>query len=469
MSVFMPTSVIPPLSPPDTSKHVNYVLGMVLGVDDFNQEFAYLSGRDQLAARELGGYGVVRGLHVTTQIASAEKGPEVVVSAGVAVTPEGRFVHVPRAQCAILNEWINIEGHKAALKPRLDVTPTESVAATATLHVVLAYDTCETDLVPIPGEPCRTEEESMAESRVADDFRLELCLDPPERRQDDAARAYLAWLASVPVVDGGGTPLDVFLASIVASARASQSPAILGNPAPSLEIPRGEAASYLREAIHLYPTLRAVWLGAGATEDGKPPDDARLLLASVNVRIVLAGLGSSVWVVESAQPDKPQPVVVDAKRRPSLVPRAFLQEAMLVLAEGASKRAVELAGVGPTYLVAAAGIVEITEKEGDPVAKPWPSNGLVAWASGPGEVTVKFAGPKGPGLQYIVKAMPIAKGPAFMDPSVSSATFVAVPPLMAGQAPCFKLTVKNAGNPVPQVALKGQKLMLEISALRNGQ
>ncbi len=53
MSGFMNTSLAPSPAPADPRKHVNYVLGMVLGVDDFNQEHAYLSGRDRLAAREL--------------------------------------------------------------------------------------------------------------------------------------------------------------------------------------------------------------------------------------------------------------------------------------------------------------------------------------------------------------------------------------------------------------------------------
>ena len=30
----------------DPSQHVNFAKGMVLGVDDFSQEFAYLAGRD---------------------------------------------------------------------------------------------------------------------------------------------------------------------------------------------------------------------------------------------------------------------------------------------------------------------------------------------------------------------------------------------------------------------------------------
>ena len=36
------------LAEPNPAKHVNFNVGMVLGVDDFTQEFAYLSGRDQL-------------------------------------------------------------------------------------------------------------------------------------------------------------------------------------------------------------------------------------------------------------------------------------------------------------------------------------------------------------------------------------------------------------------------------------
>ena len=52
--------------PSDPTKHVNYVKGMVLGVDDFTQEFEYLSGRDQWLARDLIGYGTVAGLKVSS-------------------------------------------------------------------------------------------------------------------------------------------------------------------------------------------------------------------------------------------------------------------------------------------------------------------------------------------------------------------------------------------------------------------
>ena len=53
----------------DPTKHVDYQLGMVLGVDDFEQEFTYSSGRDKRIVRDLVGYGVVSGLRVTVDIA----------------------------------------------------------------------------------------------------------------------------------------------------------------------------------------------------------------------------------------------------------------------------------------------------------------------------------------------------------------------------------------------------------------
>ena len=80
----------------DLSKHVNFVPGMVLGVDDFTQEFAYLSGRDQWLARDLIGYGTVRGLNVTVDV-DASKGPRVVVEPGVAVSPRGQMICVSAA------------------------------------------------------------------------------------------------------------------------------------------------------------------------------------------------------------------------------------------------------------------------------------------------------------------------------------------------------------------------------------
>src|SRR5258708_29565187 len=73
---------------PDPSKHVNYAKGMVLGVDDFTQEFTYLSGRDEWLARELIGSGTVAGLAVKMEDDGAH-GPRGRVKTGSAISPPG--------------------------------------------------------------------------------------------------------------------------------------------------------------------------------------------------------------------------------------------------------------------------------------------------------------------------------------------------------------------------------------------
>src|SRR5262245_2424804 len=146
MSSFAPRVATPRATPPDPSKHVNYNLGMVLGVDDFTQEFAYLSERNQRLARDLLGYGTVWGLRVFTEIES--RGPRVVVENGVAVSPRGQLIHVPSAQCAYLNDWLNSERTRVELANRLGSPPSDSV----TIYVALCYRECPTDKAPIPGE-----------------------------------------------------------------------------------------------------------------------------------------------------------------------------------------------------------------------------------------------------------------------------------------------------------------------------
>ena len=51
MSCFSATVTTANVAEPNPTKHVNYVQGMVLGVADFTQAHAYLSGRDQWMIR----------------------------------------------------------------------------------------------------------------------------------------------------------------------------------------------------------------------------------------------------------------------------------------------------------------------------------------------------------------------------------------------------------------------------------
>src|SRR5690242_18849765 len=104
------TSPSQPSTSPSTGKHVNYTLGMVLGVDDFIQEFAYHDGRQQAFGRELIGYGTVSGLQVTLQ--NDARGPRLMVSPGVALSPRGQTIRVCAPQCAYLVDWLGEHHHE---------------------------------------------------------------------------------------------------------------------------------------------------------------------------------------------------------------------------------------------------------------------------------------------------------------------------------------------------------------------
>src|SRR5438045_9517804 len=97
MSTFAPFVAAPQPGALDPTKHVNYTLGMVLGVDDLNQEFAYLLGHDQWLTREAIGYGTCTGLQVSLT-SNAARGPGVQVTPGIAVTPRGQLIRVTPTQ-----------------------------------------------------------------------------------------------------------------------------------------------------------------------------------------------------------------------------------------------------------------------------------------------------------------------------------------------------------------------------------
>jgi hypothetical protein len=326
MSSFTP-SVAAPSAAPDPTKHVNYTLGMILGVDDFTQEFAYLAGRDQWLARDLAGYGTVCGLRVT--VASGRRGPEVVVAAGVAVSPRGQLIRVPTAQCAALNDWLALADHRELIVAQLGSPPSGQL----TLSVVLRYRDCLTDQVPIPGEPCRTEEESMAASRRADDFQLELRATPPRQPAEDGLRAFVAWLSQVELSDApsglpsladfedavrqAARPLTSPPTSPVSSSPLASSPPqfvqFTGLPPP---VPAGRAYEYLRAALRVWITeLRPLSLGPGQT-CGTAPDEDCVLLAEVRLPLTSA----------PPQVNDPGQVGVYEGRRPYLLPVRFLQE-----------------------------------------------------------------------------------------------------------------------------------------------
>ncbi|MFE2879321.1 hypothetical protein ACFXG6_25430 [Streptomyces roseus] len=321
----------------DPAKRVNYTHGMVLGVDDFTQEFSYLSAKDRSLARAVAGYGTVAGLRTEYErtYEGTPRGPRLSVGPGVALCPSGRFVHVRPAQCAYLVEWL--AAHRAEVVAALGGT-----SGTLGLYAVLRHAECLTDAVPVPGEPCRTEDELTAPSRVRDDFRIELRFSAPGQREEEAVRRFVGWLRRVPVVDGPGTTERDFRTALVAAsgvnaAAAQPCPPLAGFfPAPppaGLGIPRAGLGSYLRTAwriwvTELLPCWRPSLSGCGCGCGGGPGDadadaDADcVLLAGVSVDVAYDAVGDRLLV-------GPHEVGVDESHRPYLVHSRFLQEQFL--------------------------------------------------------------------------------------------------------------------------------------------
>jgi len=329
---FAQLTATPDVVAPDPSKHVNYTLGMLLGVDDFNQEFAYLSGRDRWLARDAIGYGTLCGLQVSLD--KPAKGPRVSVTSGTALSPRGQLICVRPAQCAYINDWLIAN---QGVLPALGGSPPGPVLK---LNLVLCYRDCPVDAVPIAGEPCRSADDLMAPSRLVDDFRLELRLTAPQQQEEDAVRDFVQWLDQIQITDSGGpfTSLEDFKKALRAALVPAASPIDastyfhFGSPLAGIRIHSADACEFLRAAFRIWvteirPVFHAGWPGqsCGCGDDlgpSAPPADECLLLAELDVPLVNIGPGQN-WRVDDLHP-----VLIDESRRPILLHSRLLQEWM---------------------------------------------------------------------------------------------------------------------------------------------
>ncbi|MET7636356.1 hypothetical protein [Streptomyces sp. NPDC005078] len=340
----------------DPAKRVNYTYGMVLGVDDFTQEFSYLSAKDRSLARTIVGYGTVAGLATQYEkvYEGTPRGPRLSVRPGIALCPSGRFVHVHPAQCAYLVEWL--AAHRAEVVAALGGT-----SGPLELYAVLGHAECLTDAIPIPGEPCRTEDRLTAPSRVRDGFRLQLRLTAPDQREEEAVRRFVGWLRKVPVVEGTGTTERDFHTALVAASGVNAStadpcPPVTGffaaPPPASLGIPEAGLGDYLRAAwriwvTELLPCWRPSVTGCGcgcANGQGDADGDADcVLLARVNLEVAYDAVGDRLLV-------GPGEVGIDETHRPYLVHARFLQEQFLTEAAPVVPAALGDAPTAPTVV-----------------------------------------------------------------------------------------------------------------------
>ena len=335
MSSFTPTT-LPQIAPADPTKHVNYVAGMVLGVDDFVQDYTYHSSHAARIVRDLIGYGVVSGLRVSIDI--GDEGPRVEVAPGECVTPSGKLICVDNAQCASLDAWL---GANVADIEHLVGSPPEPIP----LYVVACYRECPTDEVPIPGEPCLTDDELKAPSRLKEGFTLELRTTKPAQLEEEAIRDFVAWAKRIPLVDAAGAGIDAFLEALRGAVGLEDSPPaspptspptiladLLGSPPPGLEIPSGDAAEYRAALLRFWveelrPRLRSPLSGAECGCGGGPgpvdPDADCLLLAQVDVPVAFDAIAGDYVVADTPA------VTTDDTQRPTLLHLRFVQEWLL--------------------------------------------------------------------------------------------------------------------------------------------
>ncbi len=327
-TTFTQFAAAPGTAHPNPFKRVNYVLGMLLGVDDFNQEYAYLSGRDHWLARDAIGYGTMNGLRVGLD--KTTNGPRISVSAGTGLTPHGKIVFVNPAQCAVINAWLT--ANQASIAGLLTPLSTSIV-----LYLVVSYRDCLTDPVPIAGEPCRSADDLNAPSRRVDDFQLDFWLTAPAQQEEDAVRDFVAWMAQIVITTTGPfISLSDFLNDLRADLGPLSSPPDpgtyfrFGSPLAGIHIRPSDLPLYMDAAFRVWvteirPLFHIAPPSAGCVCSGSagpaPKTDDALLLAQVNVPLVQVG---QTW-----QADDSHPVGIDETRRPILLHTRMIQEWLL--------------------------------------------------------------------------------------------------------------------------------------------
>lgn len=464
MSGFAPILSHPSAAAYDPTKHVNYEIGMVLGADDLSQEFAYHAHRDQWIVRDLVGYGTIWGLQVTTS--PPGEIPEVQVSSGVAVNPRGQLIRVAPAQCAKLNDWL-LANH-SEVNSRQQPTGVAGLS-TLQLYVVLSYRACLSDPAPIVGEPCCSERNKMAPSRLTDSALIELSFVPPQQQEEDAVREFLSWLRSRIVLTAGGTApsMDAFLRWIRAAAKDARDAVLpptavrhaVVDPSPvvTFRIPSARTGEYLRAAFALFvtelrPTWRPNWLGQNQSVSGDYPfataePGNQVLLAALTLSITPPGIGSTAWVVS-----KTVAMQTNEQRRPYLLPLRFLQE-WLQPASSPSAPIVVAAGT-----LCADGVTAARWASGGLKAVLLPPTGAQPWNA----VSLSFDGYMRPqpqvrgAPQYVVKVLP---WPGSAIPGREKVTVM----LDDFSADGVVLHISRDGGALSPAELKELHLVIEIS------
>jgi hypothetical protein len=383
----------------DPLKRVNYTYGMVLGVDEFKQEQTYFLAKNRAHNRLAHGYGTICGLHV--QIVTAPD-LEVQVTCGSAINPQGQEIHVQQLMCSRINDWLN--ANKTALQAVFGIPPFELPVC-----VVLCYRECPTDVVPVPGEPCRTQQDAMAPSHIAESFQLKLCIDSdklssppisppssppsaplpgdlcysPSQVEEDAIRAFGTLLRRIQITDiGPSSVTQAQLEDLVRELSPATASSVLSSPplgTSPIQLHVADASEFLRAAFLVWVTEVRPTLTSTSTSCGCCiPSEQCVLLAELSFTV---GVSADGWQVIGG-------VTVDEGRRPYLLETRLLQEYLL---GGNSGAAGSGGGVHAGIAVVAAGTFSI-QLSGTAVANDPTFNNLTATFVAAGQYLLNWTG-----------------------------------------------------------------------------
>lgn len=309
----------------DPCRRVNYSLGMILGVDDFVQESTYHSSHREALARLALGWGTLSGLEASIDPPEKTDDPrsQVRIGPGAALLPNGKLVHVDSDQCCNVPNWVG-ELDAATFQP--SGAPPEQTGNWAQAWVTLSFCESRCADVPVPGDPCRTDDRLTAPSRVQDGFRLDLSWSRPDQTEEDAIRDFFQWTLSIGVDQKATGSEEELLNAVRAAAKEW-----IERPAGSTVVPSDFMTgtppanlSYkeelLRSVLRLWTTeLRPLW-SVSCSDASRPSANA---IALSGLWIPLVKNADSKWVFDL---DKNRTMVLDDSRRPNLLSLRAVQE-----------------------------------------------------------------------------------------------------------------------------------------------
>lgn len=323
------TSTLPP------NKRVNYSYGMVMDVDAFLQEQTHFEWKHALGNRLLHGYGTVCGLEVHSEPDGTDV--KILVEPGYAVSPAGAWIWVEEQLCALLNAWVQ--------NNRDDSGGAFAAPGPNRVFITLCYDKCPTDLVPIAGRACATDEDTRAPSRILETVRADFSWERPEQIAEDAASQLGDILAAVVFTDDPTEDESGDLLALIAMLGEVTSPPLSPVDSPpgieEIRLWQETACDTIREAL-------VMWVTGVCPRLQKDPGDC-ILLACVDFQV---DIGGRVL---------PLTIEVDNCERPVLLPTRLQQELFCLLGNtgvGTSEHG-NLLGLGdddhPQYLTEARG------------------------------------------------------------------------------------------------------------------